>query len=315
MFVEKYFPPSSKERMLKLVNNLRFALGERIKNLAWMGDSTKEKAIEKLNSITVKIGYPDKWRDYTNLKITRNSYVENVLNGNRFNVAFTMGLINKPVDHTLWDMTPQTVNAYYNPSNNEICFPAGILQPPFFFAKADDAVNYGAIGVVIGHEITHGFDDQGRKYDKKGNLNEWWTNEDSKRFNEHAAVLVQQFNSFKVDSTENADGKLTLGENIADFGGLNISYSALQKALKENPVPDKLDGFTPEQRFYLAYAHVWGQHITDKEKLRRTKEDVHSLGEYRVLGPLQNLPEFYKAFGVKPGDPMYLPEEKRAIIW
>ncbi len=315
LYVEKYFPPAAKDRMLKLVENLRLALAERIKKLTWMGDSTKEKALEKLKSITVKIGYPDKWRDYSNLKVNRTSYLTNVLNGRRFNIAFELNQINKPVDHTLWEMTPQTVNAYYNPSNNEICFPAGILQPPFFFADGDDAVNYGAIGVVIGHEITHGFDDQGRKYDKKGNLNEWWTKEDEKRFNEHSDILVKQFNSFVVDSELHADGNLTLGENIADFGGLNISYTALQKALKENPAKGKIDGFTPDQRFYLAYAHVWGQHITGKEKRRLTKEDVHSLGEYRVLGPLKNIPEFYKAFDIKPGDAMYLPQDKRAMIW
>jgi putative endopeptidase len=315
LFVEKYFPPAAKQRMLKLVENLRLALADRIKKLTWMGDSTKEKALEKLKTISVKIGYPDKWREYSSLQINRNSYLTNVLNGRRFNVAWELNQINKPVDHSRWEMTPQTVNAYYNPSNNEICFPAGILQPPFFFADGDDAVNYGAIGVVIGHEITHGFDDQGRKYDKKGNLNEWWTKEDEKRFTEHADKLVKQFNSFVVDSDLHADGSLTLGENIADFGGLNISYTALQNALKENPAPGKIDGFTAEQRFYLAYAHVWGQHITDKEKIRLTKEDVHSLGEYRVLGPLENIPEFYKAFGVKPGDAMYLSEDKRAVIW
>lgn len=315
MYVNKYFPASSKERVAKLVENLRFALGERIKALTWMGDTTKKKALEKLAAIRVKIGYPDKWRDYSSLQIGKGPFVTNVMSGLKFNVAFELSQINKPVDHTRWGMTPQTVNAYYNPSDNEICFPAAILQPPFFFPNGDDAVNYGAIGVVIGHEITHGFDDQGRQYDKKGNLADWWTKKDAELFKERAEVLIQQFNSFKVIDTTHADGRLTIGENIADLGGLNIAYTALQKALKENPAPEKIDGFTPEQRFYLAYAHVWGNHITDKEILRRTKEDVHSLGQFRVNGPLPNLPEFHKAFDIKPGDPMYLPENKRAVIW
>ena len=315
LYVEKYFPASSKERMLKLVENLRVALSEQINGLVWMGDSTKIKAQEKLKAITVKIGYPEKWRDYSNLKIDKDSYVLNVLKGRKFNFDFNVSLINKPVDRTLWGMTPQTVNAYYNPSNNEICFPSGILQPPFFFPEADDAVNYGAIGVVIGHEISHGFDDQGRQYDAKGNLVDWWTAEDAKQFSERTNILIQQFNHFEVLDSTYANGALTLGENIADLGGLNISYTALQKALKENPAPAKTEGFTPEQRFYLAYSHVWGQHISDKEILRRTKEDVHSLGRFRVLGPLPNLSDFHKAFNIKPGDAMYLAEDKRAIIW
>jgi putative endopeptidase len=301
--------------MIKLVENLRIALGERINGLTWMGEATKAKAQEKLKAITVKIGYPDKWRDYSKLQIEKDSYVLNVLKGRKFNFEFNVSQINKPVDRTLWGMTPQTVNAYYNPLNNEICFPAGILQPPFFFPEADDAVNYGAIGVVIGHEISHGFDDQGRQFDAKGNLVDWWTADDAKQFGERTNILVQQFNHFAVLDTTHANGALTLGENIADLGGLNISFTALQKALKETPAPAKIDGFTPEQRFYLAYAHVWGQHISDKEILRRTKEDVHSLGRFRVLGPLPNLAEFHKAFNVKPGDAMYLDEAKRAIIW
>ncbi|MDP4209976.1 MAG: M13 family metallopeptidase [Bacteroidota bacterium] len=315
MFVEKYFPASSKQRMVKLVENLRFALGERIKQLDWMGNETKEKALEKLAAIRVKIGYPDKWRDYSGLTINKSSYLQNILNGRKFNFNYELNQINKPVDHNKWLMTPQTVNAYYNPNDNEICFPAGILQPPFFYTDADDAVNYGAIGVVIGHEITHGFDDQGAQYDKKGNLNQWWTSEDKKRFTERTETLAKQFDSFVVVDTVHANGHLTLGENIADLGGLNISFTALKKALQENPAPAKTDGFTPEQRFFIAYARVWGQHITSKEILRRTKEDVHSLGLFRVNGPLPNLPEFHKAFNVQPGDPMYLPAEKRAVIW
>jgi putative endopeptidase len=315
MFVEKYFPPEAKQRMLKLVENLRSSLGERIKQLEWMGDSTKQKALEKLAAIRVKIGYPDKWRDYNALKIKRNSYVTNVLAGNAFDNQYHWNKIGKPVDKTEWDMTPQTVNAYYSPNLNEICFPAGILQPPFFFMNADDAVNYGAIGVVIGHEISHGFDDQGRLFDKNGNLTTWWTNEDSKKFEERTQVLVNQFSSFSVLDTLKANGQLTLGENIADLGGLNISYYALQKALKENPAVKKLDGYTPEQRFFLAYAHLWGQNIRNQEILRRTKEDVHSLGRFRVNGPLPNMPEFHAAFDIKPGDPMFIAKENRAIIW
>jgi putative endopeptidase len=315
MFVKKYFPPQAKERMLKLVENLRESLGERIKNLDWMGDSTKQKALDKLAAIRVKIGYPDKWRDFSGLKVQRGSYVLNVLEGNKFETDYQVNKIGKPVNKDEWFMTPQTVNAYYSPNLNEICFPAGILQPPFFFMNADDAVNYGAIGVVIGHEITHGFDDQGRLFDKVGNLTNWWTEDDAKHFKDRSQVLVNQFSQFTVLDSVKADGALTLGENIADLGGLNISFGALQKSLKENPVTEKIDGFTPEQRFFLAYAHVWGQNIRNQEILRRTKEDVHSLGEFRVKGPLPNMPEFHAAFGIKEGDKMYIAKDKRAIIW
>jgi len=312
LYVAKYFPAEAKERMLKLVENLRISLGERIKNLEWMGADTKVKALEKLNAINVKIGYPDKWRDYSGLEISDDSYVENVIRSNKFETAFNYAKINKPVDKMQWFMSPQTVNAYYAPDMNEIVFPAAILQPPFFFLKGDDAVNYGAIGVVIGHEMTHGFDDEGRKFDKVGNLTDWWTSEDSKLFDERTKVLVDQFNSFVVIDSIHADGKLSLGENIADFGGLNISYQAFKLANKETK---PIDGFTPDQRFYLAYAHVWAQNIRDKEILRRTKEDPHSLGNLRVIGPLKNIPEFYAAFNIKPGQPMYLDETQRAKIW
>ena len=312
LYVAKYFPAEAKERMLKLVETLRVSLGERIKNLDWMGADTKAKALEKLNAINVKIGYPDKWRDYSGLEISDDSYVENVIRSNKFDNAFEYSKINKPVDKKQWFMSPQTVNAYYAPDMNEIVFPAAILQPPFFFLKGDDAVNYGAIGVVIGHEMSHGFDDEGRKFDKVGNLTDWWTPEDSKLFDERTKVLADQFSSFVVIDSVHADGKLSLGENIADFGGLNISYHAFKMANKET---QKIDGFTPDQRFYLAYAHVWAQNIRDKEILRRTKEDVHALGKYRVLGPLKNIPEFYAAFDIKPGQPMYLDEANRAKIW
>ncbi len=312
LYVKAYFPQEAKDRMIKLVENLRVSLGERIQNLEWMGPETKQKGLDKLKAINVKIGYPDKWRDYSALEISDDAYVLNVLRASKFETEFSLSKINKPVDKLEWWMSPQTVNAYYSPDKNEIVFPAAILQPPFFFKDGDDAVNYGAIGVVIGHEMTHGFDDQGRKFDKEGNLTDWWTPEDGKRFDERAKVLVDQFNSYVVLDSVHADGQLCLGENIADLGGLNISYQAFQHA---NTTKEKIDGFTPEQRFFLAYAHVWGQNIRDKEILRRTKEDVHSLGRLRVLGPLKNLPEWYAAFDVKPDQAMYLAPEKRAKIW
>jgi len=313
LYVAEYFPPQAKERMLKLVENLRISLGQRIDNLAWMSDETKAKAREKLSTITVKIGYPDKWRDYSELKISKeDTYLDNIFRSWKFEAAYNFGKINKAVDRTEWFMPPQMVNAYYNPSMNEIVFPAAILQPPFFYLDADDAVNYGAIGVVIGHEITHGFDDQGCQYDKDGNLNNWWTEEDGKRFEERTKVLVDQYNQFVVLDTIHADGKLTIGENIADLGGLNISYQAFKSANKET---EPIDGFTPDQRFFLAYAHLWANNIRDKEILRLTKEDVHSLGRFRVLGPLRNLPQFHSAFNIKEGDYMYLTENERAVIW
>jgi putative endopeptidase len=312
LYVAKFFPPEAKERMIKLVENLRTSLGERIKNLDWMASETKQKALEKLHVMNVKIGYPDKWRDYSTLDIKDDAFVLNVIRSNQFEIAYNHNKINKPVDKGEWFMSPQTVNAYYNPEMNEIVFPAAILQPPFFFLHGDDAVNYGAIGVVIGHEMTHGFDDEGRKYDKSGNLTDWWTAEDSKRFEERTKILADQYSSFVVIDSVHADGKLSLGENIADLGGLNISFQAFKSANNEK---DKIDGYTPDQRFFLAYAHVWASNIRDKEILRRTKEDVHSLGRYRVIGPLRNIPQFYTAFNVKPGQGMYLDLDKRANIW
>jgi len=313
LYVEKFFPPEAKERMVELTGNLKKAFAIRIENLDWMEDDTKEKALAKLEAMRVKVGYPDKWRSYDELDISAGSYIENVIAARRFDVKYQMNKINKPVDMEEWHMPPQMVNAYYSPNGNEIVFPAAILQPPFFFMDADDAVNYGAIGVVIGHEMTHGFDDQGRKYDLDGNLNDWWSKTDSENFEKRTQKLVDQFNEFVVLDTIHANGKLTLGENIADLGGLNISYQALQLALGGNEKP--IEGFTPEQRFFLAYAHVWGQNIRDEEILRRTKVDVHSLGEFRVNGPLPNMPEFYKAFDVQEGDAMYLADENRAVIW
>lgn len=312
LYVAEYFPPEAKDRMINLVENLRVALGQRIDLLEWMSAETKVKAHEKLATINVKIGYPDKWRDYSSLDIQRDSYYANVLRSRAFSAAYNRDKINKPVDKSEWYMPPQMVNAYYSPSMNEIAFPAAILQPPFFYLNADDAVNYGAIGVVIGHEITHGFDDQGRKYDKYGNLNDWWSIEDGERFNERAQVLIDQYNQFMVLDTVPADGKLTLGENIADLGGLNIALTAFRNAGKQT---EPIDGFTPEQRFFLAYAHLWASNVRDKEILRLTKEDVHSLGRFRVLGPLRNMPEFHAAFDVKEGNYMYLAPDARAVIW
>ena len=313
LYVQKYFPAESKKRMIELVNNLRVSLGERIQKLAWMSNETKAKALDKLAAITVKVGYPDKWRDYSSLEVSTDSYYANVLRARQFDFNYMISKVNKPVDRTEWMMAPQEVNAYYNPSMNEIVFPAAILQPPFFYVDGDDAVNYGAIGVVIGHEMTHGFDDQGCQYDKVGNLNNWWTDEDSKLFKERTSVLVNQFSGFTVLDTLKANGELSLGENIADLGGLNVAYNALHKVLTGN---EKLiDGFTPDQRFFLAYAHLWAQNIRDKEIVRRTKEDPHSLGRFRILGPLRNMPEFHKAFDVKEGDYMYLKEADRAVIW
>ena len=314
MYVEKYFPAAAKERMVQLVKNLQTALGERIRNLEWMGDSTKIKAIEKLNSFYVKVGYPDKWRDYTGLNIEKDSYWANVKRATEFELDYMLSKAGKPVDRDEWGMTPQTVNAYYNPTTNEICFPAGILQYPFFDMNADDAFNYGAIGVVIGHEMTHGFDDQGRQFDKDGNLKDWWTAEDAKRFEERAQVMVNFFDSIQVLPGLNANGSLTLGENIADHGGLQVSFQAFKNATKDAPLPVK-DGFTPEQRFFLSYAGVWAGNIRDEQIRLQTKSDPHSLGRWRVNGALPQIGAWYDAFGIKEGDPMYLAPEKRVFIW
>ena len=316
MYVEKHFPAEAKERMLHLVDNLLLAMADRINNLAWMSDETKEKAIDKLNAMIIKIGYPDAWRDYSALEVDpAQSYYANVQNASRFESEYQLSKIGKPVDPTIWLMTPQTVNAYYNPTTNEICFPAGILQPPFFDMNADDAVNYGAIGMVIGHEITHGFDDQGRNYDKAGNLSNWWTEEDELKFKERTQILVDHYNKIEVLPGVFANGAYTLGENIADNGGLNVSYLALQKAKEEGRINGVMDGFTPEQRFFIAYANVWASNIRDEEIARRTKEGVHSLPRWRVNGALPHSTEFIEAFDIKEGDPMWLAPEKRANIW
>lgn len=314
MYVEKYFPAAAKERMVQLVKNLQTALGERIQNLEWMGDSTKAKAIEKLNSFYVKVGYPDKWRDYTALDVEKDSYWANVKRATKFELDYELAKAGKPVDRDEWGMTPQTVNAYYNPTTNEICFPAGILQYPFFDMNADDAFNYGAIGVVIGHEMTHGFDDQGRQFDKDGNLKDWWTPEDAERFNKRVQVMVNFFDSIQVLPGLYANGSLTLGENIADHGGLQVSFQAFKNATKDAPL-GVVDGFTPEQRFFLSYAGVWAGNVRDEQIRLQTKSDPHSLGRWRVNGALPQIGAWYEAFNITENDPMYLAPEKRVSIW
>ena len=315
MYTEKYFPAAAKERMIKLVGNLQKALGERIQGLEWMSEETKAKALEKLAAFHVKVGYPDKWRDYSNLEIKNDSYWANIIRSNHFDHDKMIAKAGKPVDKDEWLMTPQTVNAYYNPTTNEICFPAAILQYPFFDMNADDACNYGAIGVVIGHEMTHGFDDQGRQYDKDGNLKDWWTPEDAKNFKERAQVLVDYFGNIEVLPGLKANGELTLGENIADHGGLQVSFLALQKAMAEKPLGKDEHGFTPEQRFFLSYANVWAENTRDEQIRLQTKSDPHSLGRWRVNAALPHISMWYDAFGVKEGDALYLPVEKRASIW
>ncbi|MCD7935691.1 MAG: M13 family metallopeptidase [Tannerellaceae bacterium] len=315
LYVEKYFPSSSKEKMIELVANLQQALSERIESLDWMSDETKAKAQEKLSTFIVKIGYPDKWRDYSSLQIKNDSYWANVRRSNIFDMEYMLADAGKPVDRSRWYMSPQTVNAYYNPTTNEICFPAAILQPPFFNPDADDAVNYGAIGVVIGHEMTHGFDDQGRHYDKDGNLTDWWTEEDAERFKERADILVKQYDNIIVYDTVHANGRFTLGENIADQGGLLVSFQAYQNSLKGKERPADIDGFTDNQRFFLGYAALWAQNIRPEEILRLTKIDPHSLGKWRVNAAVRNVQAFYEAFDIKEGDPMWMLPSERVEIW
>ena len=314
MYVEKYFPAAAKERMVQLVKNLQIALGERIQALDWMGEETKAKAMEKLNAFYVKVGYPDQWKDYSSLNIEKDSYWANIKRANKFTTDEMLAKAGKPVDINEWFMTPQTVNAYYNPTTNEICFPAGILQYPFFDMNADDAFNYGAIGVVIGHEMTHGFDDMGRQFDKDGNLKDWWTAEDAARFNTRSQVLVDFFNKIEVLPGLMANGELTLGENIADHGGLQIAYQAFKNATKNAPLAE-VDGFTPEQRFFLAYSGVWAGNIRDEQIRVYTKGDSHSLGRWRVNGALPHVGAWYEAFGINETDPLYLAPENRVSIW
>ena len=316
IYCERFFPASSKTRMEELVKNLQVALAERIKDQDWMTAKTKEAALDKLNSFYVKIGYPNKWKDMSGLNIKPSeSYYDNVMQcvlyWNNKTIEEKAG---KPVDKDEWLMTPQTVNAYYNPTTNEICFPAGILQRPFFDPKADDAFNYGAIGVVIGHEMTHGFDDQGRHYDKNGNMSDWWTADDAKNFDERVGKYANFFSNIKVLPDLNANGRFTLGENLADHGGLEVAFAAFENVNKKENLP-VIDGLTPEQRFFVAYSGVWAGNITEKEIRSRTKSDPHSLGQWRVNGALPHINAWYKAFGVKEGDALFLPENKRLKLW
>ena len=316
IYVAKYFPESEKARVELMVSNIQKAFSKHIDKLDWMSDETKAKAQEKLAAFTVKIGYPNKWKDYSTLTVdATKSYWANVVEANRWYTADSMAEVGKAVDREKWMMPPQMVNAYYMPTTNEICFPAAILQPPFYNPDADDAVNYGAIGVVIAHEMTHGFDDQGSQFDKMGNMNDWWSAEDRAAFEKKTQVLVDQFNAIEVLPGLNADGKFSLGENIADQGGLRLAFTGLTDYAWAEGRPEDIDGFTGEQRFYIGYATLWAQNITDQEKERLTKVDVHSLGINRVNATLRNIQSFYDAFGITEGDAMYMPEAERVVIW
>ena len=314
MYVDKHFKPEAKQRMLELLKNLQDTYADRIKRLDWMSDATKQKALGKLNTFMKKIGYPDKWKDYSKLEISGDNYLKNVFAAAAFEYNYNISKLGKPVDRTEWGMTPPTVNAYYNPAFNEIVFPAGILQFPFFDKDADDAVNYGGIGGVIGHEMTHGFDDQGRQYDAEGNLKDWWTPEDAAKFTEKADVVIKQYDSYTVLDTVHVNGHLTIGENLADLGGIAIAYEAFKKT-KQGQSEEKIDGFTPDQRFFLSWAQVWRGQATPEETANRIKTDPHSPGVWRCNSPLMNMPEFYKAFNIKEGDKMYRPEAERAKVW
>ena len=315
VYVQRAFPPEAKARALAMVKNLMAALRDDLSTLDWMGAATREQALKKLTAIQLKIGYPDKWRDYSGFRVDRGPYVENARRGNDFENAYDVGKIGKPMDRGEWNMTPPTVNAYYNPLRNEIVFPAGILQAPFYDPNRDDAINYGAIGAVIGHELTHGFDDQGAKFDAQGNLKNWWTDEDLKNFQARGDCIVKQFDSFVVEPGLNENGKLVEGESIADLGGLTISYNALQKTLEGKPVPAAIDGFTPEQRFFLGWAQVW-EGSTRPERMRViVNTDPHPVDWFRVNGPMSNIPAFAKAFGCSANSVMVRPEAQRCRIW
>ena len=317
LYVGFHFPPEAKARALELVNNLKEALADRIKTLDWMDEATKKEALKKLAAMNVKIGYPDKWLDYSLLQIDRGPYVLNAMRAGKFEADRDLEKIGKPVDRTDWGMTPPTVNAYYNPNMNEIVFPAGILQPPFFYANADDAVNYGGIGAVIGHEMTHGFDDQGRQFDATGNLRDWWSKKSADEYDKRRKAIVQQYNEYEPLPGLHLNGELTQGENIADIGGVKLAYAALQKALDKHPEEQnkKIDGFTPEQRFFLSFAAIWRSKIRDEDQKLRVKTDPHSPAQFRVNGPLSDLPEFQKAFNIPDGSPMVRPPDKRVNIW
>jgi putative endopeptidase len=315
LYVEKAFPPQAKKKAEALVANVRGALRQRLADLDWMQPKTRKEALRKLDAIAVKIGYPDKWRDYSALAVDRGVYVLNVLQANEFLTRFDLDKIGKPVDRTQWEMTPPTINAYYNPSLNEIVFPAGILQPPFFDPEADDAVNYGAIGMVIGHELTHGFDDQGRKYDADGNLRDWWTPEDARVYKQRAQAIAEQYSRYVPIDDLKINGEMTLGENIADLGGLKIAYLAFKKTLEGKPAPAKIDGFTPEQRFYLSYAMIWRAAMRPDFLRQRLRTDYHSPARFRILGPLYNTPEFFDAFNAPPDAMRTKLNPKPTIIW
>ncbi len=315
VYVKKYFPAESKRRMKEMVANLKAALREDLEKLEWMQDATRKAALAKLDSFTDKIGYPDKWKDYSTLEIERGPYVTNVMRGRMWGYKDDLAKVGKPVDRADWGMTPQTVNASYNPLNNDITFPAGILQPPFFTAEADDAVNYGAIGAVIGHEITHGFDDQGRQFDAKGNLTDWWTEADGKNFEGRAKCIVDQYSEFTIDGGKNVNGELVQGEAIADIGGLKIAYAAYKRSLKGKPEPKPIDGYTHEQRFFLGYARVWAAHARPEFEQLQVNTNVHALPRFRLVGTLANMPEFHAAFGCKEGDKMVRGTANRCVIW
>lgn len=315
LYVAKAFPPEAKESALEMVENIKVAFKDRINNLDWMSDSTKAQALNKLATFTVKIGYPDKWRDYSDLDVGTESYVQNALNAYKFELKRQLNKIGKPVDKNEWLMSPPTVNAYYNPTNNEIVFPAGILQPPFYDYQADAAVNYGGIGAVIGHEITHGFDDQGSQFDAEGNMNNWWTETDNEAFKSKTHLVVNQFNKYQVTDSLFVNGELTLGENIADLGGLAVAYDGLQKHLQKEGRPGEIDGFTPEQRFFISWAQIWRNKMRPESERNQVLTDPHSPARFRVNGPVSNLSEFYSAFDVQPGDPMMQQDSVRAKIW
>jgi putative endopeptidase len=313
LFVERAFPPEAKARVLELVANVKAAFADRLRSLEWMEEATRTRALEKLTTMGVKMGYPDRWRDYSDADVGPYSFVENWMRAQAFESRRQLRRIGQPVDRDDWFMGPQAVNAYFNGSQNEIVFPAGILQPPFFDAKADDAVNYGAIGMVIGHEITHGFDDRGRKFDAQGNLRDWWTAADAKRYEEHAEKIVRQYSGFDGPDGLKVNGKLTLGENISDLGGLKIAYLALQKALQSHP-QGPIDGLTPEQRFFISFAKGWRGRVRPEQERVYILTDGHSPGRYRVKGPIAHLPEFAKAFSCDPKKSL-LAEGERAELW
>lgn len=318
LYVDEVFPPEAKAKTLAMVENIKEAFGERVQGLDWMSDATKEKALEKLAAFRVKIGYPDQWKDYSGLTVEVDenaSFVGNVMSGLKYNFERDLKKLGKPVDKNEWRMNPQTVNAYYSPLANEIVFPAGILQPPFYDYKLDEAMNFGGIGAVIGHEISHGFDDQGSRFDAKGNMSNWWTDEDNKKFKERTGMLVDQYSNFKPFEDLAVNGEFTLGENIGDLGGINVAYDGLQRFLSKNGRPENIDGQTPEQRFFVSWATIWRTKYSDEALRTQIKTNPHSPGMYRANGPLQNMPEFYKAFDVKEGDKMYKKEEDRVKIW